>query len=316
MAQYIEILFRYWLRFALILIVLPVPVSAATLIYFREVQATSNLWVQDPYFGSNVSSNSVPGWNQYLTPAQNVTDELDQYLQTKSFLDGIRDNLAQTGVADSTTRKDLVNAIPKNLHVVASGSHLVTLTFSCNHSAYCTTVLSAAIAVFRDRLTSALKAQEQLSTSLFQSQLAAAQQRYDQSRGELETYLADHPGKAASSVELDSLTTREQQDRDQVIQLQNDLTRAQYTYEGADQFIKTSTQIVDPPRVAQGGVIGDGSSLKKAAVVWLAAIGIAAGYLALLVWMDKSARDSKELVSRLSVPMLATVPLLTAKETH
>jgi capsular polysaccharide biosynthesis protein len=56
--------------------------------------------------------------------------------------------------------------------------------------------------------------------------------------------------------------------------------------------------------------------LKKAAVVWLAAIGIAAGYLALLVWMDKSARDSRELVSRLSVPVLATVPLLTAKETH
>ena len=31
MARYIENLFRYWLRFAVILIVLPVPASAATL---------------------------------------------------------------------------------------------------------------------------------------------------------------------------------------------------------------------------------------------------------------------------------------------
>jgi hypothetical protein len=33
-----------------------------------------------------------------------------------------------------------------------------------------------------------------------------------------------------------------------------------------------------------------------------------------MVWIDQTARESKELTSRLSVPVLATVPLLTAKE--
>jgi hypothetical protein len=41
---------------------------------------------------------------------------------------------------------------------------------------------------------------------------------------------------------------------------------------------------------------------------------VAAAYLVLLVWIDQTDRDTKELVSRLSVPVLATVPRLAAKE--
>jgi capsular polysaccharide biosynthesis protein len=48
--------------------------------------------------------------------------------------------------------------------------------------------------------------------------------------------------------------------------------------------------------------------------VWLAAAGIAAAYLVILVWIDQTARDSKELINRLSLPVLATVPRLAAKE--
>src|SRR5579864_859482 len=86
MARYVEILFRHWVRFAVILVLMPVPVSIATLLYFRTVQSTTNLWVEEPtYLGADISSNNVAGWNQYLTPSQNETDELAQYLQTDSF---------------------------------------------------------------------------------------------------------------------------------------------------------------------------------------------------------------------------------------
>jgi hypothetical protein len=321
MARYIDTLFRYWIRFAVILVLLPVPVSVGTLIYFRTVQASTDIWVGDPtYMGSNVNSNTVSGWNQYLTPAQNETDELDQYLQTKSFLDAVGDQLATLGVNDARERDKLTNSIPKNLHVVPNGSHLLTLNFSCDHAAYCTAVLNATITVFQDRLTEALKSQEDLSTSFLQGQLTTSQKRAADSEAALEAYLNAHPGLAVSLSgqsglpELDRLVTQAQQDRDQVIQLQNQLGQAQFTFAAADRFIQNSTKVVDPPRITAGGLLGDGSSLKRAAIVWLAAAGVAAVYLALLVWTDKTARETGELVHRLSVPVLATVPRLSAKE--
>src|SRR5438309_1406959 len=89
MARYVDILFRHWTRFAVILFLLPTPISIATLVYFRTYQAATDIWVENPtYFGSStnlVGSSGISGWNQYLTPAQNEADELNQYLQTTSF---------------------------------------------------------------------------------------------------------------------------------------------------------------------------------------------------------------------------------------
>ncbi len=325
MARYVENLFRHWTRFAVILFLLPTPVSIATLIYFRTYQAATDIWVENPtYFGANanvVGTGGVSGWNQYLTPAQNETDELNQYLQTTSFIYAVGDRMAADGLADAKARNTLIMSIPKSMHVTPSGSHLVTITFSCSKAAECTETLKATIAVFQSRLTEALKAQEQLSTSFLQSQVAAAQQKSNDSEAALQKYLSEHPGLPLTLTngqtgiaQLDQLMTRAQQDRDQLTALQNQLGQAQFTFAAADQFISTSTKVVDNPGITAGGFLGDGSSLKRAAVVWLAAIGVAAVYLALLVWMDKAARETHELVGRLSVPVLATIPLLTAKE--
>jgi capsular polysaccharide biosynthesis protein len=320
MARYIEILFRHWIRFVVILIVLPAPLSVATLVYFRTVQATTNIWVEAPAY-NGTGSNNVPGWNQYLTPAQNETDQLNQYLQTNSFLSAVNNEMASSGVDSAKERDLLIGRIPKNMHVNANGSHVVTINISCSHASSCVAVLSATIKVFQNNLADALKAQQQLSTSFLQSQVVGAQQSADASEAALEKYLAEHPGILVASSgqqvaypELNRLETRAQSDRDQVSQLHGQLAQAQFTFAYADTFIKTSTKVVDAPQVLSGGLMGDGSSLRRAAIVWLAAAGVAAAYLVLMVWIDQTARESKELTSRLSVPVLATVPLLTAKE--
>ena len=325
MARYVDILFRHWTRFAVILFLLPTPISIATLVYFRTYQAATDIWVENPtYFGSStnlVGSSGISGWNQYLTPAQNEADELNQYLQTTSFLYAVGDRMAADGMSDAKERNKLITSIPKNLKVTPNGSHLVAITFSCSLASECTETLKATIVVFQDRLTEALKAQEQLSTTFLQSQVAAAQQRSNDSEVALQKYISEHPGHPLTLTsgqtgipQLDQLVTRAQQDRDTVTQLQSQLGQAQYTFAAADQFIRTSTKVIDNPGITAGGFLGDGSSLKRAAVVWLAAVGVAAVYLALLVWMDKTARDVRELAGRLSVPVLATVPLLSAKE--
>jgi len=104
MARYVDILFRHWTRFAVILFLLPTPISIATLVYFRTYQAATDIWVENPtYFGSStnlVGSSGISGWNQYLTPAQNEADELNQYLQTTSFLYAVGDRMAADGMSD------------------------------------------------------------------------------------------------------------------------------------------------------------------------------------------------------------------------
>lgn len=324
MARYLENLFRYWKRFAVILVLLPIPISMATLIYFRTYQASTDLWVEQPtYFGSNanvVGSNGVSGWNQYLTPAQNQADELDQYLQTTSFLYAVGDQMGKDGYSDVKERNTLILSIPKTMHVTPNGSHLLTITFSCDRASYCTETLSATIYIFQQRLTSALRDQEQLSESFLQAQVADAQKKADASATALDTYLAHHPGSPITTnantgiPELDKLINQAQNDENQLIALEGQLGQAQYTFAAADKFVQTSTKVVDDPGITAGGFLGDRSSLKRAAVVWLAALGVAAVYLALLVWMDKTARDSRELASHLAVPVLTTVPLLPARE--
>src|SRR4029077_15810888 len=246
---------------------------------------------------------------------------LTQYMQTTSFLYAVGDKLPSYGVTDQHERNLLINSMGANVHVVSTGAHLVTLNFSCQKAASCTAVLGATVAVFQDRLTAGLKAQEQMSTTFLQAQLDAPQKRYTTSQAALESYLAAHPGSLAApagqqtgNAQLDALVTQAPQDRDQVTPLQNQLGQAQFTFAAADRFIQNDIQVVDAPRITKGGILGDGSSLKRAAIVWLAAVGVAAFYLVLVVWMDKTARDARELAGLLSVPILATVPKLSLRE--
>src|SRR5207237_9585043 len=102
MARYVDILFRHWTRFAVILFLLPTPISIATLIYFRTYQAATDIWVENPtYFDSStnlVGSSGISGWNQYLTPAQNDAAELNQYLHTTPFLYAVWHRMAPDGM--------------------------------------------------------------------------------------------------------------------------------------------------------------------------------------------------------------------------
>src|SRR5207253_856998 len=186
----------------------------------------------------------------------NETDELNHYLQTTSFIYSVGDRMAADGLADAKERNKLITSIPKNIHVTPSGSHLVTITFSCSKAAECTETLKATIAVFQSRLTEALKAQEQLSTSFLTSQVAAAQQRSSDSEAALQKYINEHPGLPLTLTsgqtgitQLDQLLTRAQQDKDQLTALQNQLSQAQFTFAAADQFIRTSTKVVDDPGI-------------------------------------------------------------------
>jgi capsular polysaccharide biosynthesis protein len=320
MARYVEQVFRHWKRFVAILILLPTPISLGVLVYFRTYTATTDIWVEAPTnFGSSVQ---ISGWNQYLTPAQNETDSLNQLLLTKAFTDSVVDRVASSGnVPNADERAQALLAIGKDLKVAAVGSHLVTVTFSCDHPMVCTSFLTATIDAFQAQLTDSLKAQQQLSTAFIQSQLDTAQARQATSQTDLQRYLLGHPGavspkagESSGDLQLDQLALRAQQDRENVAQLQTQLAAATYTFAAAEQFIKTNTKVVDQPAVTRGGLTGDGSSIRRALLVWGISFGAAFIYLLLLVLLDKAAMDPQELERRLRLPVLTTIPRLARAE--
>src|SRR5450759_5867605 len=94
MAKYVEILFRHRLRFLILLLVLPVELAAACIALFPHQSAVSSLWVDTPAYIS--ISAAASGWDQYLTPAQNTVDALDQLRSTDSFVKSLSTNLDAT----------------------------------------------------------------------------------------------------------------------------------------------------------------------------------------------------------------------------
>jgi len=316
MARYVEILFRHWLRFALVLIVLPVPATVATVIYFRTYEATTNLWIDDP---STLNANvKVPGWNQYVTPAQNQADALSQMLATKSFDDALLDAAFQSGGIDSAAEQQQIRlTVPLNIKVVPQGTHLLSIIYSCQRGSVCTAVLSATVTVFHDRLTAIQKDQQDLAVSFLESQVKSARDHLKASQDALQKYLATHPGlllpasyQVGMNPELDGLELQLQQDTSSLTSLEGQLGQAQYVSAAAARFVDISTRTVDPPRITKGGFTGDGSSVRRALVVLAVCISAAAAYLLFLAWIDKTARDRKELEHRLQIPVLATIPQL------
>ena len=68
--------------------------------------------------------------------------------------------------------------------------------------------------------------------------------------------------------------------------------------------------MVDAPSIAKGGLLGDGSSLKRALFSAVGCCAVAGAYLFILVFADKTARDPKEIERRLKVPVVVTIPTL------
>src|SRR2546428_2859608 len=191
MARYVEILFRHWLRFALVLIVLPVPATVATVIYFRTYEATTNLWIDDP---STLNANvKVPGWNQYVTPAQNQADALSQMLATKSFDDALLDTAFQSGGIDTAAEQQQIRlTVPLNIKVVPQGTHLLSIVYSCRRGSVCTAVLSATVKVFHERLTANQKVQEDLAVSILERQDKPAADHLTAAHYLLDEYLVSY----------------------------------------------------------------------------------------------------------------------------
>jgi capsular polysaccharide biosynthesis protein len=317
MVKYVEILFRFKVRFVLLLVVLPAIAGAAYVVLFPSYKATAQLWVEDPsYFGGT----SPSGWSVYLTPAQNESDSLNQLIGTRKFSGDLSQALA-ANIPDRSERLTAINV--SKVGVAPTGTHLMSIGASCAQPSICINLLNKAIEVLRTEQIDQEKNSATAGVAFLTAQLQPAKDAQTQSEDALRRYINTHPGtkvdltadpNTITDPELARLAADVQQKRSSVNALQDQIRRDNSIASAAAAVITTGPSIVDPPQVLRGGRIGDGSSLKKAGIVAGGALALGIAYLLLLGWTDKTLRDPRDIENRFKVPVVTTVPELQPAE--
>lgn len=308
MARYVEILFRHRLRFLLLIFVLPVELAAACIFLFPHQTAASALWVDTPAYID--ISPSIQGWNQYLTPAQNTVDALDQLRGTDSFVNTLTSRLdAMNTFRDAGERDSVMATAATDIVITTTGSHLVSLTYTCPRQPICTNVLVATEQIYREWLSDQQTAQANVAIAFYTGQLADAQAKLSSDQTALTNYLAAHPNikpaDASLIPQLDQLTRNVDGDLSQVAVLQQKLDDTKLTDAAVNQTDSTVLKVIDRPRTVGGKL----SSLprKQMLIAGGAGIALALVVLVFMAWSDRTVREARDLEAFLRLPVVVTI---------
>jgi uncharacterized protein involved in exopolysaccharide biosynthesis len=319
MVKYIEILFRFKFRFAFLLLALPAVVGGITVLLFPSYKASAQLWVDDPaYFGGATPT----GWSQYMTAAQNEQDSLIQLLSTRSFTEDLYRRLA-TDIPDPATRAAAVGGA--KVTIAATGTHLLGVTATCVQQPVCIVLVNRAVEALRDEQIQMEKTNATAGVAFLNTQMQQAKTTQTSAEDALRKYITTHPGikvdangdpntSAVSDPELSRLASDVQTSRNTVTSLQDQINRNTNIASASTALIQAGPRMVDPPMIQKGGLTGDGSGLRKAALTAGAVLALGAGYLFLLGWLDKTLRDPRDIERRFKLPVVTTIPELQPSE--
>ena len=311
-AKFAEHVFRRRIRFVALLLI-PFALGLSVVVAFANYRAAATLRIEDP---SAYGTAFLPvGWNPSQTPAQNLAESIGQVVKTPEFAASLSSRLASSGAIASTSElQQAIASASTNLKAVASSSHLVTLSFTCPHPTTCMSVITSTVAIFHDQLVKIQQDQAAAAKSFWTSQLKDAQSNLAAAEAALQSYAAANPTVSIDAGSADpqvvQLTGNVQLWRAKVVEAQNGLSEAQYLGNASARFLQIGTTVVDPAHMVGSRFVGDGNSLAPGVLVTLLGLGLVAAYLAVLVWADRTAFDSKLMERRLGVPVVATIPKL------
>jgi hypothetical protein len=307
-------LFGHKIRFVALFLIL-IAVAGSVAVVFAGYRATATLMIEDPSaFGA---SFTPVGWSPSETPAQNLADSVGQVVRTSAFAQGLSNRLSGEGAVSSASElRQTLASVAANFKASASGSHLVTLTYTCPRPSLCQTVMSDAIAIYQAQVIGIEQGQAGAANVFWSSQLKDAQANLTKALTALRDYAAAHPGTAVDGSSSDSQAAQLANDvqlwRAKVVEAQNSLSQAQYLATASARFLQVGTTVADAPHIAGSGFVGDRSSLVPAGIVLLVGLALVVAYVLLMAWSDRTAGDPKTLERRLGVPVVATIPKLVS----
>jgi hypothetical protein len=314
MAKVAEILFRHRIRFVT-LVLIPIVLGGAVAVVFASYRATATLRIEDP---SAFGASFIPvGWSPSQTPAQNLAESVGQVVKTPAFAQSLSNRLTGEGAVSGASELKLTLAsVVSNFKASASGTHLVTLTYTCPRPSVCQTVMGDTIAIYQEQVIGIQRAQAAAANVFWSGQLKDAQANLASAVSALNDYAAAHPGTAIDVTSNDPQAAQRANDvqlwRAKVVEAQNGLSQAQYLGTASARFLQVGTTVADPPHIVGSRFVGDRSSLVPGVAVLLAGLALVVAYLLVLAWVDGTAGDPKALERRLGVPVVATIPKLVS----
>jgi len=203
------------------------------------------------------------------------------------------------------------------------GSHLMLISASCDNQRICILVVTKTVNVLRAEQVAMEKANAKAGVSFLTASLQQAQNDYSLAQDALRRYIATHPGAkvdptaspdTVSDPELARLAVSVQQTRGRVTDLQSQIDKDNSIASASTAVFEADPHIVDQPTVAQGGRLGDRSSLKKAAAAAGVALVLGLGYLLILGWVDTTLRNPRDIEHRFRVTVVTSIPELKPAE--
>ncbi|HEV2140227.1 MAG TPA: hypothetical protein VGT01_03465, partial [Candidatus Dormibacteraeota bacterium] len=250
------------------------------------------------------------GWNQYLTPAQNAVDSLDQFISTDTYYWQLGQSLMDSHAAGSTTERDqILSDTRTSLAIFSNGSHLVQLKVECRVAQACTTVLNTTIQLWTSWLVQTEQQQADVAIQFYTSQLQSSKDRLQTASDALNTYTAAHPRLTIADLkpdpQLDRLESDVSQAQTSVNDIQDKLQSIQFNRDAAAEIDQTAVRTIDPPTTSGGHF----TSVTKKYAIALAVAAVVPGiaYLVFLGWIDRTTRNPKEIESRIGVPVVSTI---------
>ena len=312
MAKYVDILFRHRIRFLLLFIALPLELATACIFLFPHESALMTLWVDTPAYYS--ISPAATGWNQYLTPAQNTVDAMNQLTDTATFAHTLGVDLDQMHTfQDQSERDATLGALSSDLRIAASGSHLVVLSYTCTRRAICIDVLNTTVQIYRNWQIDTTQAVAKAAHDFYESQLVQAQGELDADSQLLSDYKTNWKGSQTALLldtkyqELDGNVSQDLATRSS---LKAKINAIDIQSAAARQIEDTVLKTMDPPRVVGGRL----SALPRKQMIIAGGFGLAVALTVLVVmaWLDRTVREASELERRLKLPVVSTIADLAA----
>jgi hypothetical protein len=287
--RYFELLLSRGVAFLALLVVLPLLLSVASLMFIQAHHASAVLWVDPP------------------ASPQGLADEISQMVKTRDFGNRIGDALVKSGaVTDSAELDRLQAGIGERLNVAPAGSHTVALGYSCDRPKVCTDLLTATLSLYPDQLGKARQAQLDAAVGDLSAKVQSADNALRDSETAISDYLSQHPraslSNAVADPALDVLVRQADSNRKQATGLQDKL--AQLHVAAASRAADSTSTVIDRPHIDDNGLA---LAVARVAVIIAVCWGSAAIYLALVARLDTIVRGPVEIERRLRLPVVATI---------
>ena len=311
----VEIIFKHKLLILLpILIIMPLMILETLQPKPKQWRVYSTIWV-DQY--APLYQNNQLG----ATPAMNQAQLLNDFIHTRSFAHAV---LSQTSMAPLVQNPETENgadlAFWRSVQVASTSTYFLSIVVTMPDQTLAYKTAQAIITQYQDTLSGRLDAQSKVSSSLYGSELAQAQDALTKSQAQLAAYVSAHPELKDTTTgvppaALDGNFSLLQQ---QVTNDQQSYNTARQNYLNAQQSAAASQSaqpfaftVVDQPQVPLGPVVASRLGLiKLPAVGLMLALMLSAAIAALLVLTNRAVLDPSDIEGVFAVPVLAEIPEL------